>query len=74
LEITRPIPEEVSNYSGRPYLVYEAPDLLRDIIERFTDEEVKAIKHPWGSVNQIMESTDHLSRIWSSKMLKQLYR
>jgi Domain of unknown function (DUF4037) len=74
LQITRPIPEEVSKYFGRPYMVIEAPDLVKDIVDRFTDEEVKAIKHPWGSVNQIMESTDHLSRIWSSKMLKVLYK
>lgn len=74
LQISRPIPEEVSNYYGRPYLVIDAPDLLGDIVARFTDEEVKALKHPWGSVNQIMESTDHLSRISTCEMLKALYK
>lgn len=73
LQITRPIPEEVSQYGGRPYLVFEPPDLFRDIIESFTDEEVKAIKHGLGSVNQFVESTDQLSHNQLLEMLKVLY-
>jgi hypothetical protein len=73
LQITRDIPEEVSNYGGRPYLVFEAPDLVRDIITNFTNEEVKAIKHGLGSVNQLVESTDQLSRNQLVEMLKALY-
>jgi len=73
LQITRPIPEEVSNYGGRPYRVFEAPDLFADILNSFTDEEVKAIKHGLGSVNQIVESSDQLSRVALAQMLKALY-
>jgi len=73
LQITRRIPEEVSNYHGRPYWVFEAPDLLRDIANNFTDKEVKAIKHGLGSVNQFVETTDQLSRGPLVEMLKALY-
>lgn len=73
LQITRRIPEEMSNYGGRPYRVFEAADLLADIVNNFTDEEVKAIKHALGSVNQFVESSDQLSRGSLVEMLKQLY-
>jgi len=73
LQITRPIPEEVSKYGGRPYLVFEAPDLFRDIIDSFTDSEVKALKHGLGSVNQFVESTDQLSHNQLLEMLKALF-
>src|SRR6185369_8577104 len=73
LRITRPIREDVSQYFGRPYMVFEAPDLLRDIINSFADDEVKAIKHGLGSVNQFVESTDQISRKELSEMMKALY-
>jgi len=74
LQITRTISEEVSNYGGRPYLVFEAPELVGDIINSFTDEEVKAIKHSLGSVNQFVDSTDQISHISLVEMLKAVYR
>jgi hypothetical protein len=74
LQITRPVAEAVSNYQGRPYLILDAPDLVRDLIDSFTDEEVKAIKHGLGSVNQFVDSTDHLSDISLCEMLKAAYR
>lgn len=74
LKITRPIVEDVSNYYGRPYLVFDSPDLVRDIVNSFTDEEVKAIKHGLGSVNQFVDSTNHLSNDSLVEMLKTLYR
>lgn len=73
LKITRPIPEDVDKYYGRPYMVFEAPDLLRDIVSSFTDEEVKAIKHGLGSVNQFVDTTDQLARIPLAKLLKRIY-
>jgi hypothetical protein len=72
LQITRPIAEEVSKYGGRPYLVFEAPALVGDIINSFTDEEVKAIKHSLGSVNQFVDSTNQISDISLCEMLKAL--
>jgi hypothetical protein len=73
LKITRPIPEETQQYGGRPYMVMEAPDVVRDIVNSFTDEEVKAIKHGLGSVNQFVDSTDQLSRNGLLQMLKTMY-
>ena len=74
MQITGPIPEEVSNYGGRPYKVFEAPDLIRDILSGITDEEIKRLKHLLGSVNQLVDSTDQLARIPVARFLKQLYR
>ena len=74
LNITRPIVEDVRNYGGRPYMVFEAPDLVPDIVNSFTDEEVKAIKHGLGSVNQFVDSTDQLSINPLVKMLKAVYK
>ena len=74
LQITRTIAEEVSNYFRRPYLVLEAPYLVGDIISSFTDEEVKAIKHGLGSVNQFVDSTNQLSANPLREMLKAVYR
>ena len=74
LQITRPIPEDVQQYFGRPYKVFEAPDLVRDILMNFTDDEVKAIKHGLGSVNQFVDSTDQLSHNPIVHMLKEIYR
>ena len=74
LKITRPIVEDVTNYGGRPYLVFESPDLVRDIVNNFSDEEVKAIKHGLGSVNQFVDSTNELSNNSLCEMLKVVYR
>lgn len=74
LQITRPMPEEVSGYFGRPYLVIEAPNVVEDIVRNITDEEVKSFKHLLGSVNQFVDSTNEVARIPLSKMLKTLYR
>jgi hypothetical protein len=74
LKITPPIVEDVSNYFGRPYIVFESPDLVRDIVSSLTDEEVKAIKHGLGSVNQFVDSTDQLSRNALVEMLKAVYK
>ena len=73
LKITRPIVEDVGVYHGRPYLVFESPDLVHDIVNSFTDEEVKAIKHGLGSVNQFVDSTDQLSKRSIVEILKAVY-
>jgi Domain of unknown function (DUF4037) len=74
LNITRPIVEDVDIYHGRPYLVFDSPDLVHDILSSFTDEEVKAIKHGLGSVNQFVDSTDQLSRLPLVEILKAIYK
>ena len=73
LKITPPIVEDVQVYYGRPYLVFEPPDLIRDILNNFTDEQVKAIKHGLGSVNQFVDSTNQLSNNGLLQMLKAVY-
>lgn len=75
LQITRPIVEDVSKYHGRPYIVFESPDLIHDIVSGFTDEEVKAIKHGLGSVNQFVDSTNQVSNNSLVEMLlKAVYK
>jgi hypothetical protein len=74
LKITPPIVEDVSNYFGRPYLVFECPELVRGILNCFTDEEVKVIKHGLGSMNQFVDSTDQLSNNALAAMLKAVYK
>jgi hypothetical protein len=74
LKITPPIVEDVRGYYGRPYLVFECPQLIGDILNNFTDEEVKAIKHGLGSVNQFVDSTDQLSNNSLVEMLKAVYK
>ena len=74
LKITPPIVEDVRNYYGRPYVVFESPELVLHIVNSFTDEEVKAIKHGLGSVNQFVDSTDQLSNISLVEMLKAVYK
>ena len=74
LKITPPIVEDVNKYYGRPYLVFEPPDLLNDMLSSLTDEEVKAIKHGLGSVNQFVDSTDQLSNNGLVAVLKAVYK
>jgi hypothetical protein len=74
LNITQPIVEDVNLYYGRPYLVFEPPDLLQNIRGSFTDEEVKAIKHGLGSVNQFVDTTDQLSNLALREILKAIYK
>ena len=56
------------------YMVLEAPYMVRDIIDNYTDEEVKAIKRGLGSVNRFVDSTNQVSDISLSEMLKVVYR
>jgi len=74
LNMTRPIVEDVSNYNGRPYIVFESSHLIHDIVTSFTDEEVKAIKHGLGSVNQFVDSTNQLSNNSLLEILKAVYK
>jgi len=74
LNITRPIVEDVSNYHRRPYIVFESPHLIHDIVTSFADEEVKAIQHGLGSVNQFVDSTNQLSNNSLVDMLKAVYK
>ena len=74
LKITPPIVEDVCNYGGRPYIVFESSEVIHYILNCFTDEEVKAIKHGLGSVNQFVDSTDQLSNNSLVEMLKAVYK
>jgi hypothetical protein len=74
-EAAKPIiAEDVSNYFGRPYLIFDSFDLIPDILNSFTDDEVKAIKHGLGSVNQFIDTTDQLSRLPLVEILKAVYK
>ena len=74
LKITPPIAEDVTNYHKRPYMVFECPELIHEILNGFTGEEIKTIKHGLGSVNQFVDSTNQLSNNALLEMLKTVYK
>jgi hypothetical protein len=58
LQITPPLPEKVSNYFSRPYLVIHADAFAAAIQATITDPEVRAISAPIGAIDQFVDSTD----------------
>jgi hypothetical protein len=74
LQVTAPLPTEVSQFHSRPYLVAQSNlyvDALRAAIE---DERVKALPAHLGAVDQYVDSTDVLDRLGRLDQLKALYR
>jgi hypothetical protein len=73
LGITAPMPEQVSNFHGREYLVIQAEMFAEAIQASITDEEVKRLPPYIGSVNQFVDSTDLLESVPLSKQLRTVY-
>jgi hypothetical protein len=73
LRITRPMPEKVSDYYGRGYLVIHADEFMAAIRETIRSPEIFQLKHHVGSVNQFVDSTDLLSEVELCRTLKALY-
>jgi hypothetical protein len=67
------MPEQVSNFHGREYLVIQAEMFAEAIQASITDEEVKRLPPYIGSVNQFVESTDLLESVPLSKQLRAVY-
>ncbi len=73
LGITRPVPEKVSGYHGRGYLVVHADEFMLALRETIRSPEIFRLKHHVGSVNQFVDSTDLLSKVELCRTLRALY-
>jgi hypothetical protein len=74
LQITAPLPTEVSRFHSRPYLVAQS-DLYVDAIRAaITDERVKCLPAHLGAVDQYVNSTDVLDHLGRLDRLKALYQ
>ncbi|HLL16671.1 MAG TPA: DUF4037 domain-containing protein [Pyrinomonadaceae bacterium] len=73
LGITRPVPEKVSDYHGRGYLVIHADVIMAAIRDTIRSPDIFKLKHHVGSVNQFVDSTDLLSKVELCRTLKALY-
>jgi hypothetical protein len=73
LGITKPLPEKVSDYHGRGYLVIHGDEFTAAIREKILSPEIHRLKHHFGSVNQLVDSTDLLSKGELSRALRALY-
>ncbi|HEX9074501.1 MAG TPA: DUF4037 domain-containing protein, partial [Anaerolineae bacterium] len=62
LQITAPLPTDVSPYHSRPFLVIHAEGFVQAIRAAITDEEVRKLPEHLGSVDQFVDSTDALNR------------
>ncbi len=73
LGITRPMPEKVSDYNGRGYLVIHADEFAAAIRDNIRSESIFKLKHHVGSVNQFVDSTGLLSKVELCRTLRALY-
>lgn len=72
LEITERLPERVELH-GRPFYVIRAGRFAAAIAHHTEDEEVRRLPLPLGSVNQLVDSTEQLSRPALCEKLKAVY-
>ncbi len=72
LGITRRLPESVELH-GRPFHVIRAGRFAAAIAHHIEDEEVRRLPLPLGSVNQLVDSTEQLSRAELCEKLKAVY-
>ena len=66
LQITAPLPTEVSRFYSRPYLVAPGSLYVDALCAAITDERVKSLPARLGGVDQYVNSTDvldHLGRL-----------
>lgn len=73
LGVTRPMPETVSDYHGRGYLVIHADEFMAAIRENISSESIFKLKHHVGSVNGFVDSTGLLSKVELCRTLRTLY-
>ncbi len=75
LGITEPMPEKVSDFYGRPFLVISKERFSKAILAKITDPAMKTIAalRPIGSVDQFSDSTDLLSYATWRPALRRLY-
>jgi hypothetical protein len=63
LDITEPLPAQVSQFHARPFQVIHADRFVRAIRAAITSEEVLALPEHLGSVDQFLDSTDALRHL-----------
>jgi hypothetical protein len=73
LQITEPLPTQVSPYFGRPFQVIHGDQFATAIQAAIQDEAVKRIPVNIGSVDQFSDSTDLLENSALRQRLKALY-
>ena len=73
LGITKHVPEQVSDYQGRGYLVIHADEFMIALRETIRSPDIFKLKHHVGSVNQFVDSTDLLSKAELCRTLRTLY-
>jgi hypothetical protein len=73
LGITRPVPTQVSQFHGRPFLVIQGETIARATWDAIQDEQVKALPFGVGKVDQYLDSTDTLSHSRRCRRMSDLY-
>ncbi len=73
LRLTPPLPEAVSPFYDRPYLVIHAEAFAEALWKQITSPEVKRLAFLVGSVDQFADSTDVLDSVPRCRRLRQLY-
>jgi len=74
LGITASVPDKVSQFHDRPFMVIQGGDIAQLIWDTIEDPAVRALPFGAGKLDQIVDSTDILSypeRFWK---LKELYQ
>lgn len=73
LNITEPLPEKISPFHGRPFLVIHGETFANAIKAVIGDETVRHIPTDIGSIDQFSDSTDLLENVRLCRRLKALY-
>jgi hypothetical protein len=73
LGITPPLPEQVSNFHGRPFQVIHGEIFAEAIAKAIHSPDVRALPAFAGSVNQFLESVDVLDNLELCGRLKGLF-
>lgn len=73
LEITKPLPSEVTKYFGRPYFVIHGGAFAGSIRAAISDPEVKRIPTNAGSIDQFIDNHDLLQQLSVGRRLRVVY-
>ena len=73
LGLTKLLPEKSSDYHGRGYLVIHGDEFAAALREKILSPDIRRLKHHVGSVNQLVDSTDIISKVELSHALRALY-
>lgn len=74
LDITEPLPVQVSSYYNRPFLVIHGDRFADAIHAAITDEEILALPAGLGGIDQFVDSTDVLTPPGRLSQLKLTYQ